>query len=522
MSGNAIGRRAFLKTTALATAAAATSTPPSLASEALGRRLSQPDTRSMSIPAGGAIDFFDPRTVEHTYFLDRRVTPVTKHASNPLLADCMPKTILPKDGGGFRIWYATRTWLPRQDGKGKRTEHDLCYAESADGVTWEVPELGLKERNGSRANNILIKPNDRDAKGEQLTGSGGIEGWHVVDAEQSPMPKARGRYTAMYLSALKKGGGVCLAHSDDGLRWTGYSENPVFRHWSDTANCFFHDARIGRYVFYHRPMAHMHAGIPSANRLMARVESDDLINWDNARVVLDTDARDAAAFSKVRNARGRDKQWYAMLVSPYQDFYLGVAWYLVEVTGYFDTRLVYSFDGVDWRREPGEEPWIAPAEYGGWDAGLIAGRLPLFAGDENRCYYGGCNMNHSYKMMNDRKSIDYGLGLATVKRGRLAGYHAPPEAGDKAELLTRPFLLDKPQLRINADAAKGQIKVALTGETGAAISGCSYADAMPIRQDGLDVPLRWKGSRDLSDLVGKPIRARVKAENAAIYGLSTG
>jgi len=203
MSGNAIGRRAFLKTTALATAAAATSTPPSLASEPRGRRLSQPDIKYMSMPARGAIDFFDPRTVEHTYFLDRRVTPVTKHDSNPLLTDCMPKTILLKDGRGFWMWYATRTWLPHQGGKGKRTEHDLCYAESTDGIAWTVPRLGLKERDGGRANSILIRPNDRHAKGEQLTGAGGIEGWHVVDAEQNPMPKARGRYTAMYITGLK-------------------------------------------------------------------------------------------------------------------------------------------------------------------------------------------------------------------------------------------------------------------------------------------------------------------------------
>ena len=484
-----MGRRAFLQTTALATAGTATATSLLPTSEARDRRLSHSDNDSMTTPTSRTIDFFDPRTIEHTYFLDRRITPVTKHDANPLLTDCMPKTILLKDGGGFRMWYATRTWLPRQDGRGKRTEHDLCYAESADGITWTTPELGLKEKHGNRANNVLIKPNDTGAKGEQLTGPGGIEGWHVVDAEQTPMPKARGRYTAMYLSALKKGGGVCLAHSDDGLRWTGYPENPVLRHWSDTANCFFFDARTGRYVFYHRPIAQLHAGIPSANRVMARAESDDLVHWKNTRVVLDTDARDAPAFSKVRNARGRDKQWYAMLVSPYQDLYLGIAWYLVEVTGYFDTRLVHSFDGIDWRREPDEGPWIAPAEYGHWDAGIISGRLPLLAGDEIRCYYGGCNMNHSYKMMNDRKTIDYGLGLTTVKRGRLAGYHAPPQAADKAELLTRPFVLDKPQLRVNANATQGEIKVALTSESGTTIPGCSYEDALPVQQDGLNIPL---------------------------------
>ncbi len=266
----------------------------------------------------------------------------------------------------------------------------------------------------------------------------------------------------------------------------------------------------------------MHAGIPNANRLVARVESDDLIDWDNARVVLDTDARDAPAFSDFSNARGRDKQWYAMLVAPYQDFYLGIAWYLVEVTGEFDTRLLHSFDGVDWRREPAEVPFIVPAEYGHWDSGFVAGRLPVPLGEELFCYYGGCNMNHSYKMMNDRKTIDYGLGLATVPKGRLAGYRASPEAGDKGELLSRPFLLTRPGLTINADAAGGQVRAALTNEDGTAISGRTAKEAVPIRADGLALPLRWRNGDDLGDLAGKRIRLRISARNATLFGLGQG
>ncbi len=519
MTFEPLGRRGFLRTVAFGVTVGATGTRGGTGAEPTAAKRAPEVASSDKEPSHTGIEFFDPRTVEHTYFLDRLVTTVQKHPMNPLLEDCMPKTILPKEGGGFRLWYASRRWL---HGKGNRTEHDLRYAESSDGVTWVVPELGLRQRDGNLTNNVLLTVNDEDAQGRQLTGAGGIEGWHVVDGEQAPTPGARGRFTAMYLAGLKKAGGVCMAHSDDGLRWTAYPENPVFRTWSDTANNFFFDTRLGRYVFYHRPMPQMHAGIPHANRVVARVESDDLVHWDNARVVLDTDARDAPAFSKWKNARGRDKQWYAMLVTPYQDFYLGVAWYLDEITGEFDTRLLHSFDGIDWRREPAEVPFIAPAEYGHWDSGFVAGRLPILLGNKLLCYYGGCNMNHSYKMMNDRKTIDYGLGLATLPKGRLAGYRASPEAGNKGELLTRPFLVAKPGLTINADAAGGEVRAALANEDGAAIPGRSAKEAVPIRADGLTLSLRWKNGGDVSDLVGRRVRLRISAQNATLFGLGQG
>jgi len=514
MTFKSLDRRRFLRTGAIGASVGAIGARQLIGAEPTDTKLSPGITPPVKAPDRTAIEFLDPRTIEHTYFLDRVITTVQKHAMNPLLEDCMPKTILSKEGGGFRLWYASRKWFP-----GHRTEHDLRYAESSDGVTWSVPELGLRERDGSRDNNVLLTANDEDAQSRQLTGAGGIEGWHVVDGEQAPMPGARGRFTAMYLTGLKKAGGVCLAHSDDGLRWTAYPENPVFRTWSDTANNFFFDRRLGRYVFYHRPMPQMHAGIPHANRVVARVESDDLVRWDNARIVLDTDARDAPAFSKHKNARGRDKQWYGMLVTPYQDFYLGIAWYLNEMTGDFDTRLLHSFDGVDWRREPAEVPFIAPAEYGHWDSGFLAGRLPVSLGDQLLCFYGGCNMNHSYKMMNDRKSDDYGLGLATVPKGRLIGYRASPEAEDKGGLLTRPFLLTNPGLTINADAAGGEVRTALTSEDGTAISGRSTTEAVPIQADGLTLPLRWKNGSDLSDLAGRRVRLRISVRNATLFGL---
>ena len=57
-----------------------------------------------------------------------------------------------QDGDLFRAWYRCdhdpSMFL-------RRSGHDTAYAESADGIHWEKPDLGLFEIDGSTANNIV-------------------------------------------------------------------------------------------------------------------------------------------------------------------------------------------------------------------------------------------------------------------------------------------------------------------------------------------------------------------------------
>ncbi len=109
-----------------------------------------------------------------------------------------------------------------------------------------------------------------------------------------------------------------------------------------------------------------------------------------------------------------------------------------------------------------------------------------------------------------------GVGLATVPRGRLVGYVATQAPG---ELLTRPFPLSGPELTLNADAAKGEVKAGLADEGGSPIGGLTLQDAQPIRCNGLDLPLQWKGKRTLDHMIGQTVRLRITAKNAALYGV---
>jgi hypothetical protein len=199
--------------------------------------------------------------VEHTYFLERTVSEVQRPLPGPILRDSDVATVLPKPEGGLSMWCLRL--VPRSGAQD--FNFVLCYAESDNGLSnWRLPELGLKEIDGNKRNNVLIVPNDRDAKGRPLTGFFGTGMFCVLDAKLTPHPKAHARYTALYLTNPPSDGGLHLAYSEDGLRWLAYPENPVYRGWPDTANNFFYDRRLGRYVLYLRPSQNLHAGPPTS------------------------------------------------------------------------------------------------------------------------------------------------------------------------------------------------------------------------------------------------------------------
>ncbi len=461
------------------------------------------------------IEFVDRCAVEHTYFLERCVTPAKKHVDNPVIDDChSAQSVLQNDDGRLRMWYLTRRRIPGHTGSGR--QYMLHYAESNDGVRWERPNLGLKEVNGSRDNNILMTGKDLAADTESADESIGPWNFCVIDNQVNNAPHARGRYTALI-------GEQSFAWSDDGLHWSMYPENPVCDlGGSDTFNNFHFDPRIGRYVLYHRPHPRIRAGDwRQANRLIARIESDDLIHWDwnSARCVLDTDARDAPAVGFAKDRRGREVQFYALTVAMYNDMYLGFAQTLDERTGVMDQRLVQSLDGIDWRREALDTPILASTP-NDWDSGMtgfVASGCPLLKDGTLHLYYGGANFSHSYQIMNADPTPRLSLGVATVPAGRLVGYHAGVEAG---QLLTRPFELQSTNIQLNASAPAGEITAALVHADGRPIPGCETTSAEPIRGDAPDLPLSWSGHPDLSALQGQHVRLRITATNAALYAIA--
>jgi len=505
------------------------------------------ESKPVSVTPAKEVDFLDARWIEHTYFLTRKLNQPQRFQEEPVIGPspaATKGTILPK-GDGFAMWY---TAPHRRGEKGKGPLYRKCvhYAVSQDGHTFEKPALGLRKFELSDEKNIILATDEVDAQGRPLNGNGGGLGFCVLDANLQKVPHARGRYTAMFRANLpQKGDGLCLAWSEDGLHWNAYPENPI-PYGADSYSNFLYDEQLGLYVAYVRPRR-IHAGPSRVNRLVARIESEDMIHWGNERVVLDADDRDAPAQGKLTSGdeslgypRGRDIQFYGLTVSRHQDLYLGLASVYDSPKGSMWCELVHSYDGIEWRREVPREPLIPLGAEGSWDCGMVgtvSAGCPLAVGDDWYIYYSGTNWDHHFNIrgMKDKGMLRL-IGAVRLKRGRLVGYQTGPagSAGqesasgsripadwqNRGELLTRPFKMENARLFLNADAASGSVVVSVLGRDGKVVPGFSSKDAVPVEGDSLRSEILFRNGQSIAQLRGQEIRLRMLLANASVYGLA--
>jgi hypothetical protein len=116
-------------------------------------------------------------------------------------------------GDTLHCWY-NGNFGPLQNKIGyEREKCVLCYATSKDGVTWQKPDLGLVEFNGSKHNNIVRL----DEPTLWSTAA-------VVHDPDDPDPKRR--FKVAYEAYYDGWPHFCVAWSEDGLSWTRSPSNP--------------------------------------------------------------------------------------------------------------------------------------------------------------------------------------------------------------------------------------------------------------------------------------------------------
>jgi hypothetical protein len=466
--------------------------------------------------------FLDDYLVASSRGVTREIHPVEKYAGNPVLRPTEPwegsETIVYgsviREGEKYRMWYLSRG--------------NVGYAESADGIAWTKPRLGIVKIDGQDTNLVIRH------KGEQ--GDPSVlpyyyEMFGVLRDDREPDPTRRYKMAFLSIQSKYRGPhedpfhrgerrGLGVAVSPDGLHWR-LADNWTTHAICDGASHWMFDPARNKYVFYGRTkyvapeVSKRIAGNAWYKknywgRSVARVESDDFLHWDitqagKAPVVMTADGQDPAG-----------TEIYSMLVFPYEGIYIGlVQMFHVQPDAYtLDIQLAASRDGVRFTRVGDRRPFIPLGPDGSWDRfnNSVATNPPIVVGDTLRFYYSGRTYRHPPYPGPDRGKPGTGVGLGTIRRDRFVSLGA---AGEEGQIVLRPMRLTDGKVHVNAKSDGGSLVVEALDQ-----QGRSTAVSKPIAADGLDIPVVWeRGELQAGD---GPVTLRIRLRNARLFAVWCG
>ncbi len=442
----------------------------------------------------------DDHLIEEKRGVVRAYHPLKRHPANPVLGM--------KGSWGERRTTPYGTVLPGEDGRGYRIWYDIwdgdChnfYATSRDGVHWIRPRLGLVDHRGSRANNLFYRRTRLD---------------HMPQIIHTPWEADSDRRYKMVNfdfgagSRGPAGRGYWGATSPDGIHWTDSPRNPILPDPGDVGH-FLWDPNRQSYLGYTKLFAPVRGyrrrsvGISSTTRFQ---------HWPPAELILVPDKFDDRWVTR----SGQHTDFYGLTAFPYQSQYLGFLWIFRIVDGKNDgpifCELVSSRDGVTWKRQEGDRiPMLAPGPSGAWDSGqLQTFNHPLQVGGKLRVYYGAFETTHGIQ------EGDGAIGLATLRKDGFVSL----DAGSGAGVVTTRLLTNlEGELRLNADAGAGEIRVEVLDRTGEILPGYGRDECRPMSEDGIDFPVRWRAHEKLPRSP-EPLRLRFVLTQASLFSFRAG
>jgi hypothetical protein len=203
----------------------------------------------------------------------------------------------------------------------------------------------------------------------------------------------------------------------------------------------------------------------------------------------------------------------------YGDRYLGFLTYFVRdpKDPLLTVRLLTSRDGETWQRPDTGKPLIGVGSIGEWDRflNMLTGAPPVRVGDKLYVYYRGMARRHNpYEGKDDAFQQGGGFGLATL---RLDGFASLDASYDGGRVTTKPFRTHGRELRVNAKADCGRLRVEVLDGSGQALPGLGPDDCRVMQADRVDEPIGWKESTALDMLPDRPIRLRFHLQNVRLY-----
>jgi len=368
----------------------------------------------------------DSRIIEECSNVRLEVGTVKKHPANPLFEEekewemrfdnLYGNVIFDEEEKIYKCWYcpfivdSSSTGMSLQERNRRyrspeNREMAICYATSSDGISWDKPELGLVEYNGSKQNNIIWRGPH---------GAGIFKDLHEHDLSK--------RYKVIFQ-------GMAVAFSADGIHWSDKIKVKGVSVAGDTHNNAFWAPTLDKYVGITRTWGKGHG------REVARIESYDFINWTREEVVL--------------HGSDSERQTYAMPVFYYGGVYLGLVAIYEDSSDRVWTELTWSPDTKIWHRIDAGSPLIPCSDIElDYDYGCVYPcAYPVFTKEEIQLYYGGSDWLH----FGWRNGC---LALASLRPDGFAGY-TQEDNTQAGSITTTALAYNGEKVCITADVEKG-------------------------------------------------------------------
>jgi hypothetical protein len=394
----------------------------------------------------------------------------------------------------FAMWYMCRPPPPLGSTR-------TLYAVSEDGLRWTKPALGLVEFNGSKANNLLGP------------GGGSLA---VMYDPIDPDPARR------YKRIAHRSGGYYTGSSPDGIRWVDEGGGRPALTAGDTVT-LAQNPITGEYLAYHkRPLQRGAFDV----RAVWLARSRDFRTWSEPELVLAADEADQEWATQADERA----EIYDMAVYPHAAGYLGFPAVFrnkpqvvtpalkavggVAPDGPLDIQLATSTDGSKWRRSWPRVAVIPRGAPGTFDAGAILGVscAPVHTAEETWVYYSAISATHGAPVPPKLMTI----GRAEWRRHGFVSADTGPQGG---EIETRPLRFGSPRLVVNADAGRGEVRVALLEADGRPIPGRSLADCRSLNADRTQWTVEWRDGETVP--TDRPVKVLLQMRNVRLYSVAS-
>jgi len=429
-------------------------------------------------------------------------------------------------------WYLAFYDTAPYQGPGLPQWGDIHYATSENGIEWESPPLGLYDWRGSKENNLAYHSKidylrRRGMKNPVDIGERRLH--HIIRDERDPDQQRR------YKSFASNGDNQRRypAFSPDGFHWTFPHVGGIPS--EDTSQMFYDDLnnRFGAIVKQRTEWG----------RSAWLTTTDDFVKWTDPVLVMHTDEIDQV------NRRERIRkvvenpdylspphideetdfiaQIYQMPVVSYEGQYIGFPLLFnpagldlpqMNNVGINQTEIAVSRDLYHWQRAGNREIFLGIEPWDGINYGTCQVSVcgpPIVRGDEIWIYYGACR----FRGVPDSYPSEYAeyfndMGALELAKLRIDGF-VSMDASSNGSIVTKPMELNGREIRINAEAPDGEIRVAVIDPaTMTPVTGYTTSNCYPIRGDQVSAKVSWPAG---PLTVEQPVKLHFELSNAKLY-----